>query len=86
MRGAANTANAGGQHQAVQNGAADEQILKAPVHDTRAPGVADPVVFDLDSNLKVTFDSIERINVYFFGFHGLNGVRIATVAIKILTD
>ena len=39
MRGTADAANAGGQNQAIQNGASGKQILKAPVHDARAPGI-----------------------------------------------
>jgi hypothetical protein len=66
MRGTADAAYARGQNQAIQNGAADEQILKASVHHPRTPGVAYPVVFNFDPDLKIAFDSIYGENMYFF--------------------
>ena len=69
MRSTADAAYARGQNQAIQNCTADEQILKAPVHNTGTPGVGYPVVFDFDSDFKIALDSIYGENIDFFSFH-----------------
>jgi hypothetical protein len=59
LRGAANAADTGRNHQRILGLTADEDLFEPPVQGADTPGIDDFVVFDFQLKIEIAFDSVK---------------------------